>query len=136
MACHFSGTSESPLAEPWFAIILSSRFSLQNPSDFAMSINVSSTYGRRSPSITFLYHIRENSGSQPPDVSVIMLKVPVGATVVIYAFLSLFPSLSYTDPSQFGNTPLCCASLEDSSCPVSLINFITFLAVFIPSTES
>ncbi len=32
--------------------------------------------------MTFLYHTRENSGSHPPEVSAIMERVPVGATVV------------------------------------------------------
>src|SRR6267143_4735069 len=125
IVCHFSGTPFSPLARPWFSWIRCTRSGVQNPSRFATSSKYSRKYGSSVPSITRLNHRRLNSGSHPPDVSAIIERVPVGATVVTYEFRTFFPAFQCWEPSHAGYGPRSSASFALSSYPTSSTNFIT-----------
>ncbi len=73
------------------------------------------TSTRRSLSITFLSNDNAKRGSIPLDEPQIILIVPVGAMVVVVAFLNILPSFRVLFP-KFGKAPLNFAS----SCDLSL----------------
>jgi len=52
---------------------------------------------------------KSKTGSMPDEHPAIMLIDPVGAIVVMDAFLTLIPLRCHRDPSQFGKGPRSCA---------------------------
>jgi len=77
-----------------------------------------------------------NKGSIPDEQSAIMLMLPVGAIVVVVAFLMCLYFLLNTLFSKFGKLPFSFPSASDFFRAVSVVNFISFSANFIALSES
>ncbi len=111
------------------------RSSESNPISFARDRNTGLTSRRAVPSRTCLVKARLKAGSIPEDAPAMILIVPVGAIVVVVAFLTLRPSSSLLLPFQLGKTPLVLANSLDASLLTAWMNPITSPARWTASSE-
>ncbi|MPN00440.1 hypothetical protein SDC9_147635 [bioreactor metagenome] len=76
------------------------------------------------------------SGSMPLETPAIIDIVPVGAIVVVVAFLSCISLSANMLLAKLGNVPRTSANSIEACLDLSFIKLITFWAVFMPSSES
>ncbi len=66
--------------------------SLYSPASSQAALKIGFTSTSSVPSMTYLIYEMANKGSMPEEVPAIRLSVPVGAIVVVVAFLTLIPA--------------------------------------------